>query len=71
MLDCNAVVDGSFVLVGYPVAVINIGSFPDGDPNDHAEGDVPETCNIEKTALVVQATLAAVVTIDGSASRLP
>ena len=55
--------DGSFVLAGYPAAVINIGSFPDGDPNCHAEGDVPETCDIENTALV-QATLAAVVTTE-------
>ena len=56
--------DGSFVLAGYPAAVINIGSFPYGDPNYHAEGDIPETCDIENAAMTVQATLAAVVTID-------
>ena len=56
--------DGSFVLAGYPAAVINIGSFPYGDPNYHAEGDIPETCDIENAAMTVQATLAAVVTLD-------
>ena len=56
--------DGSFVLAGYHAAVVNIGSFPYGDPNYHAEGDIPETCDIENAAMTVQATLAAVVTID-------
>jgi hypothetical protein len=56
--------DGSFVLAGYPAAVVNIGSFPYGEPNYHAEGDVPETCDIKNAAMTVQATLAAVVTID-------
>ena len=56
--------DGSFVLAGYPAAVINIGSFPYGDPNYHAEGDIPETCDIENAAMTVRATIAAVVTID-------
>lgn len=56
--------DGSFVLAGYPAAVVNIGSFPYGDPNYHAEGDIPERCDVENAAMTVQATLAAVVTID-------
>jgi hypothetical protein len=56
--------DGSFVLAGYPAAVINIGSFPYGDPNYHAEGDIPEMCDIENAAMTVRATIAAVVTID-------
>jgi hypothetical protein len=56
--------DGSFVLAGYPAAVINIGSWPYGDPNYHAEGDVPESCDITNAAMTVRATLAAVVTID-------
>jgi hypothetical protein len=55
--------DGSFVLAGYPAAVINIGSWPYGDPNYHAEGDIPESCDIKNAAMTVQATLAAVVTI--------
>jgi len=56
--------DGSFVLAGYPAAVINIGSWPYGDPNYHAEGDTPETCDIENAAMTVRATVAAVVTVD-------
>jgi len=56
--------DGSFVLAGYPAAIINIGSWPYGDPEYHAEGDVPERCDIKNAALTVQATLAAVVTLD-------
>jgi hypothetical protein len=56
--------DGSFVLAGFPAAVINIGSLPYGEPNYHAEGDIPETCDIENAAMTVQATLAAIVTID-------
>jgi hypothetical protein len=56
--------DGSFVLAGYPAAVINIGSFPYGDPNYHAEGDITEKCDVENAAMTVQATLAAVATID-------
>jgi hypothetical protein len=56
--------DGSFVLAGYPAAVINIGSWPYGDPNYHAEGDIPETCDVENAAMTVRATLAAVMTID-------
>ncbi len=56
--------DGSFVLAGYPAAVINIGSWPYGDPNYHAEGDIPEACDVDNAAMTVQATLAAVVTFD-------
>jgi len=56
--------DGSFVLAGYPAAIINIGSWPYGDPEYHAEGDVPERCDVKNAALTVQATLAAVVTLD-------
>ncbi len=56
--------DGSFVLAGYPAAVINIGSWPYGEPNYHAEGDVSENCDIENAAMTVQATLAAIVMLD-------
>jgi len=44
--------------------VINIGSWPYGDPNYHAEEDIPAGCDFENAALTVQATLAAVVTLD-------
>jgi hypothetical protein len=56
--------DGSFVQAGYPAAIINIGSWPYGDPEYHAEGDTPERCDVKNAALTVQATLAAVVTLD-------
>lgn len=56
--------DGSFVLAGYPAAIINIGSWPYGDPEYHAEGDVPERCDVKNAALTVQATLAAIVALD-------
>ncbi len=56
--------DGSFVLAGYPAAVINIGSWPYGDPEYHAEGDVVERCDVKNAAMTVQATLAAIVTLD-------
>ena len=56
--------DGSFVRAGYPAAVVNIGSWPYGDPNYHAEGDIPERCDVANAALTVQATLAAILTVD-------
>jgi len=56
--------DGSFVKAGYPAAVVNIGSWPYADPNYHAEGDIPERCDVENAALAVRATLAAVLTVD-------
>ncbi|MBP7053300.1 MAG: M28 family peptidase [Phycisphaerae bacterium] len=59
--------DGSFVLAGFPAAVINIGSWPYGDPHYHAEGDIPENCDVRNAAITVQATLAAVLTLDQSA----
>ena len=56
--------DGSFVKAGYPAAVINIGSWPYGDPNYHGEGDVPERCDVPNGAKTVQATVAVVLTLD-------
>ena len=56
--------DGSFVQADYPAAVVNIGSWPYGDPNYHDEGDIPEKCDVKNAAMTVQATLAAVVTVD-------
>ncbi len=56
--------DGSFVKSGYSAAVINIGSWPYGDPNYHSEGDIPERSDVPNAAKVVQATLAAILTID-------
>ncbi len=56
--------DGSFVKTGYPNSVVNIGSWPYGDPNYHTEGDIPELCDVKNAAMAVQATLAAVLTLD-------
>lgn len=56
--------DGSFVKAGYPAAVVNIGSWPYGDPNYHGEGDIPELCDFANAAMTVQATLAAILTLD-------
>lgn len=56
--------DGSFVKAGYRAAVVNIGSCPYGDPKYHAEGDIPQRCDIENAARAVQATLAAVLALD-------
>jgi hypothetical protein len=56
--------DGSFVHAGFSAAVINIGSWPYGDPNYHAEGDIPELCDVQNAARTVQATVAAVLTLD-------
>jgi hypothetical protein len=58
--------DGSFVRAGYAATVLNIGSWPYGDPNYHAEGDIPERCDVENAALAVRAILGAVLTIDQS-----
>lgn len=56
--------DGSFVRAGYGSAIVNIGSWPYGDPHYHGEGDVPERVDVPNAALTVQATLAAIVTLD-------
>jgi hypothetical protein len=56
--------DGSFVNAGFPNAVVNIGSWPYGDPNYHTAGDVPELCDVKNAAMAVQAILAAILTRD-------
>jgi len=56
--------DGSFVKAGYPTTIVNIGSWPYGDPNYHGEGDVPELCDVKNASMAVQATLAAILTLD-------
>jgi hypothetical protein len=43
---------------------LRIGSWPYGDPNYHAEGDIPERYDVSNAALTVKATLAAVLTLD-------
>jgi hypothetical protein len=56
--------DGSFVKAGYAAAVVNIGSWPYADHNYHGEGDIPERCDVPNAAQTVQATLAALLTLD-------
>jgi hypothetical protein len=56
--------EGSFVKAGYPAAIIFIGSWPYGDPNYHSEGDIPERSDVRNAAKQVQATIAAVLTLD-------
>jgi hypothetical protein len=65
--------DGSFVNAGYSAAIINIGSWPYGDPNYHAEGDIPENSDVPNAAKVVQANLVAVLTIahGGTVTTVP
>lgn len=63
--------DGSFVKAGYPAAVVNIGSWPYADPNYHAEGDVPEQCDVTNAAMTVRATLAAILTLDRAGEGQP
>ncbi len=57
--------DGSFIAAGYPAAVVNIGSWPYGDPNYHGEGDIPERCDVQNATMSIQAIAAAVMTLDG------
>lgn len=56
--------DGSFVRAGFGAAVINLGSWPYADPNYHAPGDIPERCDLANAAMTVQATVAALLTLD-------
>ncbi len=56
--------DGSFVRAGFGAAVVSIGSWPYADPNYHVAGDIPERCDLANAALTVQATLAAILTLD-------
>jgi acetylornithine deacetylase/succinyl-diaminopimelate desuccinylase-like protein len=56
--------DGSFINAGYPNTVLNIGSWPYGDPNYHLPGDKPELSDVKNAAMAVQATLAAILTLD-------
>jgi len=55
--------DGSFVKAGYPAA--SSTSFLSlRRPNYHAEGDTPERSDVPNAAKAVQATLAALLTVD-------
>jgi len=51
--------DGSYINAGYKSAIVNVGSYPYGDPNYHTEGDIPELVDIENARMATQASLAA------------
>ncbi len=53
--------DGSFVKADYGRAIVNVGSYPYGDPEYHREGDVVERVDWENVFLATQACLAAVL----------
>jgi len=59
--------DGSFVKAGIPAAVLHIGSFPYGNPDYHAAGDVPEKVDLENVTMAVQLALALLVDVDRQA----
>lgn len=56
--------DGSFVNAGYPLAIANFGSYPYADPNYHEAGDTAESVDVTNVRMTVQATLAAILTLD-------
>ncbi len=56
--------DGSFVNAGFKHAIINIGSYPYGDPSYHTETDVIENVDFDNLVLAAQLSLAAVVRVD-------
>ncbi|MDA0709287.1 MAG: M28 family peptidase [bacterium] len=51
--------DGSFVNAGFKHAVINIGSYPYGDPNYHTESDQIEHVDVGNLVLATRLSLAA------------
>ncbi|MAP92441.1 hypothetical protein CMK15_12910 [Candidatus Poribacteria bacterium] len=56
--------DGSFINAGFPMAVMNVGSYPYADPNYHLETDRPELVDIENVRLATQASLASGLHVD-------
>ena len=56
--------DGSFINAGFPWSVLNIGSYPYGDPNYHQEGDTADKVDYENAERAVQLTLAFIIHID-------
>jgi hypothetical protein len=56
--------DGSFVTAGFPAAIANFGSYPYGDPNYHEAGDTADSVDVANVRMTVQATLAAILTLD-------
>ncbi|MBT3344363.1 MAG: M28 family peptidase [Gemmatimonadetes bacterium] len=56
--------DGSFINAGFRHAVLNIGSYPYGDPAYHTEEDVIENVDIDHLVVSTRLSLAAALWID-------
>lgn len=56
--------DGSFINAGYKHAVLNIGSYPYGDPAYHTEQDVIENVDLDHLVVATRLSLAAAVWMD-------
>lgn len=56
--------DGSYINAGYPMAVVNVGSYPYTDPNYHIESDIPENVDITNVLMATKASLAAGLKVD-------
>lgn len=56
--------DGSFVNAGFRHAVLNIGSYPYGDPAYHTEQDVPDNVDVDNLVRATRLSLAAAVRVD-------
>ena len=48
----------------FPVAIMNVGSFPYADPNYHLETDIPELVDIQNLWMSTQSSLAAGLSVD-------
>jgi len=56
--------DGSFVLAGWPMAIMEIGSVPNAYPHYHAETDVPENVDLRNVRMAAQAVFGAALALD-------
>lgn len=56
--------DGSFVKAGYPMAVMNLGSFPYKHDFYHDERDTPDRVDIRNVAMATQVVLGAMLRVD-------
>jgi hypothetical protein len=62
--------DGSFIKAGYLRTVMNLGSYPYGDPQYHLAGDTPERVDIINLELSVKLLMAVILDIDAGGGRV-
>ena len=62
--------DGSFIKAGYLRTVMNLGSYPYGDPQYHLAGDTPERVDIINLELSVKLLMTAILDIDAGGGRV-